>query len=120
MPPRKRKAPERFELGNHQIHHFPQTDKEHYKRVYFEAIDFATTAVTSRFDQKDFKVYVNLQELLLKATAKEAYDAELAEVLKVYGEDLDAYQLALKASCYSSHKLLPQWGLTRQDSTLMT
>lgn len=62
VPPRKRKAPERFELGNQEIHHFPQTDKEHYKRVYFEAIDFATTAVTSRFDQKDFKVYVNLQE----------------------------------------------------------
>lgn len=56
----------------------------------------------------------------MKATAKEVYDAELAEVLKVYGEDLDAYQLALKASCYSSHKSLPQWSLTSQDSTLMT
>ena len=56
----------------------------------------------------------------MKATAKEVYDAELAEVLKVSGKDLDAYHLALKASCYSCHKSLPQWGLTRQDSTLMT
>ena len=102
VPPRKRKAPIRFELGQQESHHFPQTAKEHYKQIYFEAIDFATTAVTSRFDQKDFKVYMNLQELLLKATAKELYDAELTEVLKVYGEDLDTYQLEGQLS------LLPQ------------
>ena len=95
VPSRKRKAPIRFELGQQESHHFPQTAKEHYKQIYFEAIGFATTAVTSRFDQKDFKVYMNLQELLLKATAKELYDAELTEVLKVYGEDLDPYQLSL-------------------------
>ena len=38
-------------------------------------------------------MYVNLQELLLKATAKELHDTELAEVLKVHGEDLDTFQL---------------------------
>ena len=38
-------------------------------------------------------MYTNIQELLLKATANELYDAELAEVLKVYGEDLDTFQL---------------------------
>ena len=47
-------------------------------------------------------MYINLQELLLKATAKELYDAELTEVLKVYGEDLDTYQLEGQLS------LLPQ------------
>ena len=31
IPQRKRKAPERFKLGNRQTHHFPQTAKEHYK-----------------------------------------------------------------------------------------
>ncbi|XP_073257992.1 zinc finger MYM-type protein 1-like [Porites lutea] len=93
VPPRKRKVPSRFELGQQQTHYFPQTAKDHYKQIYFEAIDFATTAITARFDQKDFKVYMNLQELLLKATAKQPYDAELAEVLKVYSEDLNPYQL---------------------------
>ena len=93
VPPRKRKVPSRFELGQQQTHYFPQTAKDHYKQIYFEAIDFATTAITARFDQKDFKVYMNLQELLLKATAKQPYDAEVAEVLKVYSEDLNPYQL---------------------------
>jgi hypothetical protein len=91
--PRKRKAPKRFKIGQPQTHHFPQTATEHYAQIHFEAIDFATTAITSRFDQKDFKVYTNIQELLLKATANEIYDAELTEVLKVYGEDLDTFQL---------------------------
>ena len=36
---------------------------------------------------------MNIQELLLKAATKEVYNAELAEVLKVYGEDLDTFQL---------------------------
>ena len=45
---------------------------------------------------------MNLQELLLKPTAKELYDAELTEVLKVYGEDVDTYQLEGQLS------LLPQ------------
>lgn len=31
--PGKRKARERFKLGNHQTHHFPQTAKEHDKRL---------------------------------------------------------------------------------------
>lgn len=38
-------------------------------------------------------MYIYLQKRLSKATAKEVYDAELAKVLEVYGEDLDAYQL---------------------------
>lgn len=38
-------------------------------------------------------MYINLQKRLSKATPKEVYDAELAKVLEVYGEDLDAYQL---------------------------
>ena len=55
-------------------------------KFIFEATDFATTAITSRFDQKDFQESMNIQELLLKTTAKEVYDAELAEVLKVFGK----------------------------------
>ena len=49
-------------------------------QIYFEAIDFASTAVASRLDEKDLKVYINLQKCLSKATAKEVYDAELAKV----------------------------------------
>ena len=36
--PRKRKAPARFEVGSGP-HHFPSTAKEHFRQVYYEALD---------------------------------------------------------------------------------
>ena len=35
--PRKRKTPARFEPGSESSHHFPDTPKDQYKRMYFEA-----------------------------------------------------------------------------------
>ena len=36
---------------------------------------------------------MNIQELLLKSFASEPCDTELAEVLKMYSEDLDSFKL---------------------------
>ena len=36
---------------------------------------------------------MNIQELLLKSFASEPCDTELAEVLKLYSEDLDSFKL---------------------------
>jgi len=36
--PRKRKAPVRHEFGEQDTHHFPETPKDRYKRIYFNAI----------------------------------------------------------------------------------
>ena len=38
-------------------------------------------------------MYVNIQELLLKSFASEPCDTELAEVVKLYSEDLDSFKL---------------------------
>ena len=37
--PRKGKAPVRHEFGEQDTHHFIETPKDHYKRIYFSAID---------------------------------------------------------------------------------
>ena len=57
------------------------------------AIDTVTQYITTRLEQEGFKIYVNVQELLLKSFASEPCDTELAEVLKMYSEDLDSFKL---------------------------
>ena len=51
------------------------------------------------FNQKDFKVYHCIQELLLKAVAGEDHDEELAKVMAVYGDtDLQQSKLEVRLS----------------------
>ncbi|XP_068671396.1 uncharacterized protein [Montipora foliosa] len=83
----------RHEVGEQNTHHFPETHKDHYRRIYFNAIDTVTQCIATRFEQKDFKIYLNIQELLLKSFASEPCDTELAEVVKMYSEDLDSFKL---------------------------
>ena len=42
--PRKRQAPARIEVGNGQPT-IPETPKDHYRRIYFEAIDLIANAI---------------------------------------------------------------------------
>ena len=65
--PRNRKAPVRHEVGEQDTHHFPETPKDHYRRIYFNAIESVTQCFATRFEQEDFKIYANIQELLLKS-----------------------------------------------------
>ena len=53
--PRRRKVPRRFELGDSEGDH-PATVKDHYRRIYFEAIDLIIAAIDNRFQQKGFSV----------------------------------------------------------------
>ena len=90
--PKKRKALVRHEVGEQDTHHFPETPKDNYRRIYFNAIDTVKQCIATRFGQEDFKIYVNIQELLLKSFASEPCDTELAEVVKLYSEDLDSFK----------------------------
>ena len=58
--PRKGKAPVRHKFGEQNTHDFSETPKNHYKRIYFNAIDTVMQCVTTRFEQKDFKFYVKI------------------------------------------------------------
>ena len=91
--PRKRKAPVRHEVREQDTHHFPETPKHHYRQIYFNAIDTITQCIATRFEQEDFKIYVNIQELLLKSFPSEPCDTESAEVVKMYSKDLDSFKL---------------------------
>ncbi|KAK2567210.1 hypothetical protein P5673_009021 [Acropora cervicornis] len=72
-----------------------------------------TQCIATRFEQEDFKIYVNIQELLLKSFASERCDTELAEVVKTYSGDLDSFKLKDNFCFY--HRKQSQWGLITSE-----
>ena len=54
---RRRKVPRRLQQGRAPAE-FAVSPKDEYRRVYFEALDFAVTSIRSRFDQNGFKTFV--------------------------------------------------------------
>ena len=50
-------------------------------------------SITGRFDQIGYKVYKNLQDLLINAIKNEPYEDELSFVKNFYGDDIDPFQL---------------------------
>ena len=81
-------APCRFEIGSSDgdNHNSPQ---DFFRMVYYEALDLITTSITERFDQPGYKVYQNLETLVLKVCKGEEYDEHLGFICKFYGEDFD-------------------------------
>lgn len=84
--PRRRKVPRRFAVGDAEPEH-PATPHDHYKRIYFEALDLIINCIKSRFDQPGYRVYSQLQQLLFKAAKGEEYQSELQFVRSFYGDD---------------------------------
>ena len=64
--PRKRKVPQRFEIGTSTVDNQPTTSKSLYRQQYYEALDLITNCVRSRFNQPGYNTYKNLQELFLR------------------------------------------------------
>ena len=97
--PRKRKAPQRFEEGS--TGHFFQTPEDYYRKMFFEAYDNVINGIEARFDQNDFKIYANLQEVILRSfNGKDNTDA-LEKTVAMYKDDFDEFSLQTQL------KLLP-------------
>ena len=63
--PRQKRVPSGFEIGTGPPW-YPTTPQEHYRRIYFEAIDLMVNAIDNRFKQASFDVYAKMESLLLK------------------------------------------------------
>ena len=66
QPPCRSKTPHRFETGNAPPE-FPSTMEDHYRKIYFEALDLVLQSIKQRFDQPGYHIYCKLDYLLLKA-----------------------------------------------------
>ena len=76
--PRKRKSPNYKSLNDFFIvegqsskaqPYFSSPSKEHYRAIFFEVLDLIVNSIRSRFDQPSFNVFLNLESLLIQATA---------------------------------------------------
>ena len=94
QPSRRRKAPRRFETGNAPPE-FPSTVEDHFRRIYFEALDLVLQGIRERFDQPGYQIYCKLECLLLKAAQNVDHNDELRFVLEHYSNDFKSDLLNL-------------------------
>ena len=90
--PRKRRAPQHFEIGTSEGSH-PTTIIDHYRRIYYEALDLVVQGITDRFQQPGYQIYRNLEDLLLKVSRAQDYEAELDAVCDLYSKDVKKLDL---------------------------
>ena len=64
-----------------------------YRPIYFEAIDTVVTSIRDRFDQPGFKVYNNLERLVINASTGIDFESELDDVTRVFDGDFDVQNL---------------------------
>ena len=62
--------------------------------MYFEVLDLATTSICSRFDQKGYKIFNNVQQLLFKVCSTEqSFNEELDVVCDFFYDDFSREDL---------------------------
>ena len=78
----------------------PKTAKDHFKRVYYEAIDLIVSAIY----QESFSSYAQMETLLVKADNGDHYEAEFKFLEASYREDVDTGALPCHATeCFQGH-----------------
>ena len=75
---------------------YPQTAKDHFRRVYYEAIDLIVSAIY----QESFSSYAQMETLLVKAGNGDQYEAEFKFLEVSYREDVDTGALPWHATEY--------------------
>lgn len=117
QPPRRRKAPRRFETGNAPPE-FPSTVEDHFRRIYFEALDLVLQGIRERFDQPGYQIYCKLECLLLKAAQNVDHSDELRFVLEHYSNDFKSDLLKLHLDLFTANFVTPdidRTSITLQD-----
>jgi len=89
---RKRKHLKQYEDGE-APNEYDETPVSMYKRIYYEALDFLITSITTWFNQPGYHAYCCLQNLLLAVVNKDDYSVSLEEVLERYQNDISVQNL---------------------------
>ena len=100
MLPRKRKKPNysilQYVEGNPkptgEAYH-PENAYDHFKQIYFEALDAIVNTINDRFDQPAFELFSQVEQLFLKSVKKQDVTDELKMVEKHFKNDYDEESL---------------------------
>ena len=103
--PRKKRAPARIEecLGGSAAPEFEDDVVSHYRKIYYESLDCIINAIEDRFDQEDFKTYIKLENLLLKAAKRSDFDSKYNDVMALYDSDFDGIQFPVQLETLSEY-----------------
>ena len=68
--------------------------KNHYRSIYYEAIDTVISCIKKRFEQNDYAIYYSKLESLLSCSAKgKSCEELLSFVCNFYNDDFDKHKL---------------------------
>ena len=99
--PRQKRAPSKLNDTTSE-HYFPNSVQNHYRAIYFEAIDTLTSSLKDRFDQTDFQMYSKLEQVLIKCAKSDSYEKELVECCLFYDNDFDVSKLRTQLQTFST------------------
>ena len=102
--PIRNKAPRRmddyFGYGSSTPHHHDSA-ASHYHAIYFAAIDTVTSTIRDRFDQPDYRVYLNLEKTLLNGANGKNFEDTMTFLVKNYQNEFDFVQLKIQLESLS-------------------
>lgn len=104
---RQHKRPRRYKNGAAEPH-YHEDPKSHYRAMYYQCLDAAISAITNRFQQKDYSLYANLEQVLIKACKKMDYSEELKEVTQFYASDFSEPELKTQLEILSCMEIKSQ------------
>ena len=65
--PRRRKVPKRLYDGTAE-HEYPATTEDHFRQIYYEALDLIISCITDIFDQPGYRIYHKVQDFNSKGS----------------------------------------------------
>ena len=98
--PQKPKMPKH--LDEFASHYFYKTPKDLYRRTYFEAYDNVIQEIEKRFQQKDFLIYRNIQDIPLNAINGKNTSQQLQVVCDVFKNDLSPTNLQVQLEQFAN------------------
>ena len=77
--------------------------EDYYRPIFYEALDLIVNSIKERFNQQGYRVYVKLEELLIKAANKKEYEEEFKFIAEFNMGDFDEGLLATQLGVLSSN-----------------
>lgn len=112
MLPRKRRRPKYSILQYVQGHeetarnteaYHPESAADHYRIIYFDAIDTVVMAIKDRFEQPSYQFFSSIEQFLLTSiNLGDPYESE-KDALKKYSDDLDISALPAEIQVLRSY-----------------
>ena len=72
---------------------FHSTPEDNYRQIYYEALDLVIESINNRFNQPRYKVYLNVEDLVLNACCGCPCDTELSNVCDFYKDYISKMHL---------------------------